>query len=350
MIGKKINKKIIPEEEDDNDLIINNDDDFYVNNDLKNSQNKNQEINKDYNPPKDSEIPSSQKGENINESKSNDRTTNRNIFTPVPNNPSVNVNSKESAGEEKTIFSKITEDLYLDNKLFLQPKKVYFDMSKIKEDNYNKLTTENYLFTCADKENSKNNKIINDFLERKTKELNNKKIGSDPERDDSENFVEIKGLCSDRKKEKGTKYQGRSPEQFIKEQKILEQKHKSYIDNLVKKYNEEEKTFIKDRPTIDKQSEKIAKMKNSGNKDIHLKLYEDYNDKKQKIEEKFRKIYIVKPMNKYKKIDNNQVMQKAKKLHNDYEKRINTVNENKIKQLNDIKNMSAVSLVQKNRT
>ena len=50
MIGKKINKKIIPEEEDDNDLIINNDDDFYVNNDLKNSQNKNQEINKDYNP------------------------------------------------------------------------------------------------------------------------------------------------------------------------------------------------------------------------------------------------------------------------------------------------------------
>ena len=127
----------------------------------------------------------------------------------------------------------------------------------------------------------------------------------------------------------------------------MEQKHKSYIDNLVKKYNEEEKTFIKDRPTIDKQSEKIAKMKNSGNKDIHLKLYEDYNDKKQKIEEKFRKIYIVKPMNKYKKIDNNQVMQKAKKLHNDYEKRINTVNENKIKQLNDIKNMSAVSLVQK---
>ena len=106
MTGKKINKKIIPKEEDDNDLIINNDDDFYVNNDLKNSQNKNQEINKDYNPPKDSEIPSSQKGENINESKSNDRTTNRNIFTPVPNNPSVNINSKEICRRRKNNFFK----------------------------------------------------------------------------------------------------------------------------------------------------------------------------------------------------------------------------------------------------
>jgi hypothetical protein len=303
MCSKQINKKLINEEEDDNDLIINTDD-FCMETDQKNNQKKNLEIKVEYNQSKEQEVPpSSQKIEITNDSKSNEVSTNKNIFIPVPNPQILNTNnSKEPTGEEKTIFSKITEDLYLDNKLYLQPKKAYFDIGKANEDNYNKLTIENYLFTCADKENSKNNKIINDFLERKTKELNNKKIGSDPERDDSENFVEIKGLCSDRKKEKGTKYQGRSPEQFIKEQKILEQKHKSYIDNLVKKYNEEEKTFIKDRPTIDKQSEKIAKMKNSGNKDIHLKLYEDYNDKKQKIEEKFRKIYIVKPMNNIKKL------------------------------------------------
>ena len=110
---------------------------------------------------------------------------------------------------------------------------MYFDIGKAKEDNYNKLTIENYLFTCADKENSKNNKIITEFLERKTRELNNKKIGSDPEKDDSENFVEIKGLYSDRKKEKESKYNGRSPEQFIKEQKILEEKHKT--KNITKK-------------------------------------------------------------------------------------------------------------------
>ena len=348
MCSKQINKKLINEEEDDNDLIINSDD-FCMENDQKNNQKKNLEIKIEYNQSKEQEVPpSSQKIEITNDSKSNEISTNKNIFTPVPNPQILNTNnSKEITGEEKTIFSKITEDLYLDNKFYLQTKKAYFDIGKANEDNYNKLTIENYLFTCADKENSKNNKIINDFLERKTKEQNNKKIGSDPERDDSENFVEIKGLYSDRKKEKGVKYNGRSPEQFIKEQKIFEQKHKTYIDNLVKKYNEEEKNLIKDRPTIDKQSDKIAKMKSSGNKDIHLKLYEDYNDKKEKNEEKFRKIYIVKPYNKYKKIDNNQVMQKAKKLYNDYEKRINTVNESKIKQLNDIKNLSAVSLVEK---
>ena len=348
MCSKEINKKSINEEEDDNDLIINTDD-FCMENEQKNNQKKNLEIKVEYNPSKEQDIPpSSQKIEITNESKSNEISTNKNIFTPVPKPQILNTNdSKEVTGEEKTIFSKITEDLYSDNKLYLLPKKVYFDIGKANEDNYNKLTIENYLFTCADKENSKNTKIINDFLERKTKEQNNKKIGSDPERDDSENFVEIKGLYSDRKKDKGTKYTGRSPEQFIKEQKILEEKHKSYIDNLVKKYNEEEKNFLKEKPTIDKKSEKIVKMKNVGNKDIHLKLYEDYNVKQQKIEQKFRKIYIVKPYNKYKKIDNRKVMQRAKKLHNDYEKRINNVNESKIKQLNDIKNMSAVSLIEK---
>ena len=84
MIGKKINKKIIQEEEDENDLIINDDDDFYIVNDPKLFQNKNQEINIEYNPPKDSEFHSSHRGDNSNESKFNERTTNRNIFTPVP--------------------------------------------------------------------------------------------------------------------------------------------------------------------------------------------------------------------------------------------------------------------------
>ena len=350
MIGKKINKKIIPEEEDENDLIINDDDDFYIVNDPKLFQNKNQEINIEYNPPKDSEFHSSHRGDNSNESKFNERTTNRNIFTPVPNPQSINANSKESVGEEKTIFSKITEDLYLDNKLFLQPKKIYFDMSKIKEDNYNKLTTENYLFTCADKENSKNTKIINSFLERKTKELNNKKLGNDPEKNDNENLLEAKVPYSDRKKEKRGKNMCRSPEQFLKEQKILEEKHKNYIDELTKKYIEEEKNSIKNKPTICKKSEKIANMKKTGNKDIHLKLYEDYNIKKQKMEEAYKNYFIFNEnikSNKYKKVNEEEIIKYAKKLHNDFEKRKNFISENKIKQLNDIKNMSAVSLIEK---
>ena len=342
MIGKKINKKLISDEEDENDLIINNEDeDFYGENELKSSQKKNLEMKVD--DPKDSEFHSFQKEELTNESKNNDKMTNKNLFMPVPNKQNSNTNSKEITGEEKTIFSKITEDLYLDNKLYLKPKKVYFDISKAKEDNYNKLTIENYLFTCADKENSKNNKIINNFLERKTKEQNNKKIGSDPEKDDLENLKEIN---SDRKKETGIRHITRSSEQFIKEQKIMEERHKVYLDKLVKKHIEEEKNSIKEKPTINKQSKKIANSKKSGNKDIHLKLYEDYNIKKQKLEEKNKNEWILRE-NKNKKIFNEEVKQNINKLYKDYEKRKNNVKEKKIKKLNDIKNMSALSLIEK---
>ena len=342
MIGKKINKKLISDEEDENDLIINNEDeDFYGENEVKSSQKKNLEMKVD--DPKDSEFHSFQKEELTNESKNNDKMTNKNLFMPVPNKQNSNTNSKEITGEEKTIFSKITEDLYLDNKLYLKPKKVYFDISKAKEDNYNKLTIENYLFTCADKENSKNNKIITNFLERKTKEQNNKKIGSDPEKDDLENLKEIN---SDRKKETGIRHITRSSEQFIKEQKIMEERHKVYLDKLVKKHIEEEKNSIKEKPTINKQSKKIANSKKSGNKDIHLKLYEDYNIKKQKLEEKNKNEWILRE-NKNKKIFNEEVKQNINKLYKDYEKRKNNVKEKKIKKLNDIKNMSAVSLIEK---
>ena len=350
MIGKKINKKLISEEEEENDLIINNDDEFDGDNDLKLSQKKNLEIKVDYNPPKDSEFHSSQRGENTNDSKTNERSTSKNIFIPVPNPQNLNINSKQTIGEEKTIFSKITEDLYLDNKIYLKPKKIYFDIDKIKEDNYNKLTIESYLFTCADKENSKNNKIITNFLERKTKEQNNKKIGSDPEKDDLENLMEINCFYSDRKKEKNGKFRGRSPEQFLKEQKILEEKQKNHLDKLIKKINEEEKNFIKDKPTICKQSQKLANMKKTGKKDIHLKLYEEYYVKKQKIEEQNRNYYILNEnlhSTKNKKLNNEDIIKNVQRLYQDYEKRKNNYNEIKIKKLNDIKNRSAVSLVEK---
>ncbi len=75
---------------------------------LKISQNKNREINKDNNIHKDSEISSSLKSKIINETKSNDRTTNRNIITSAANNQTINANLKESAREKKAKFSKIT--------------------------------------------------------------------------------------------------------------------------------------------------------------------------------------------------------------------------------------------------
>ena len=308
IISKKINKKLINEEEDENDLIINNDDDFCGENEQISPQKNNLKIKVEYNKGKENEFLSSQKIEITGESRNNEITTNKNIFIPVPNFKSTNESVKEQIGEEKTIFSKITEDLYLFNKFYLKPQKICLDIAKANEDNYNKLTIENYLFTCADKENSKNNKIISDFLERKTREQNNKKIGSDPEKDDSENFMEIRGLYSDRKINRKEKRNIRSPEQFLKEQKDLEKKHYNYMESLVKKYNDEAKNVIKDKPTINKQSEKLANKKKSGNKDIHEKLYEEYNLKMKRIEEKIKKEIDLNE-------NNNKKIQRKKKIY-----------------------------------
>ena len=86
-------------------------------------------------------------------------------------------------------------------------------------------------------------------------------MGNDPEKDEVENLMEVKRVYTDRKKEKNGKHGGRSPEQFLREQKILEEKQKNNLDKLIKKYDEEEKNFFKDKPTICKQSEKIVNMK-----------------------------------------------------------------------------------------
>ena len=187
MLSNKINKKqIFEEDEEDNDLIINNEDDSYT--EIEQSQNqKGKEklaIKIDDSNKKAQEVNSIQKVEIPRESKNYETSTAKKIFTPVPIQSSKkqidnqNLNENELFNEDKTIFSKIAEDLYLDNKNYLIPKKNYLDILKTEEDNYNRLTIENYLFTCADKENSKNNKIISNFLERKTKVQNNKKIGN----------------------------------------------------------------------------------------------------------------------------------------------------------------------------
>ena len=245
MLSNKINKKqIFEEDEEDNDLIINNEDDSYT--EIEQSQNqKGKEklaIKIDDSNKKAQEVISIQKVEIPRESKNYETSTAKKIFTPVPIQSSKkqidnqNLNENELFNEDKTIFSKIAEDLYLDNKNYLIPKKNYLDILKTEEDNYNRLTIENYLFTCADKENSKNNKIISNFLERKTKEQNKKKIGnSDLEKNDIENLAEIRGLYSDRKNIKLLKNSSRSPDQFIKEQKIFEEKHKEYMNKLIKK-------------------------------------------------------------------------------------------------------------------
>ena len=272
MFVKNIKKKSFSEEEEeDSDLIINNDE-FFIFNDFKENDNL-FFLNKN-------KISKKIDNEQKNNYQNNNRILLKNPKYPklinddnnCQNNNTKSLN-KNNNNEEKTIFSKITEDLYLDSLNKIKPKKNMFDINQLKDDNYNKLTVENYLFTCADKENSKNNKIINDFIERKNKEHICKKISIN-QKNNKKHTIDngSKKLSSDHKKMKRSKG-ARSPEQFLDDQKLLEEKHKQYIDKLIKLHNEEINLCLKDRPTISKQSEKLANMNKNSNKKVHIKLY-----------------------------------------------------------------------------
>ena len=377
-MSKIINQKsknYISEDDEDSELIINNDE-FCAENEQKMNSKKYQKkkkeneikaknikakdlklnINSDNNQNRvlTDENQSGQKNPHLD---SNNTNTYENSNILVYNNETNNDqkilsidntnNLINNYNDEKTIFSKITEDLYVDNLTNLKPRKNLFDFSRRKEDNYNKLTVENYLFNCADKENSKNNKIITEFIERKTKEQECKKIGIDLEKiGKTSQFDNFKRLSYDHKKIKRSK-NTRSPEQFIGDQKVLEEKHKNYIKSLIKKHEDEINLLLKDRPTINKNSERISNMNKENNKSVYLKLYEEFNIKKKNKEEK-DKININMNFIGNQKLNKETILENAKRLYQEYEKKKKTINENEIKQLKDIKNLSTISLVNKN--
>ena len=84
-----------------------------------------------------------------------------------------NIDTSKKNG--KSVFIKISEDIY--TKFKSKPNKEVRDINKMEEDAYNKMTSEDYLETCKNRENVKNRKIVQDFLDRKAKEDTFKKIG-----------------------------------------------------------------------------------------------------------------------------------------------------------------------------
>ena len=355
MFYKGSRKKSIPEDEEDSDLIINSDE-FCILNESKTIEQNLLKLNNN------NQMPKLVKSEQKNLSQNN-RILLKNPKIPKITSDKINITDNDNItnsqntdihkkkinnNEEKTIFSKITEDLYLDSVNNIKPKKKMNDFNKIKDDNYNKLTVENYLFTCADKENSKNQKIISDFIERKNKEQICKKIAINQKSSSKNVESSQKKHSTDYKRIK----RSRSPEQFLDDQKVLEKRHKNYMDKLVKIHNEEINLRIKDRPTISKESERLANLNKNNNKDIHIKLYEEFNLRKKNIEEKNKNAFTSSECgtgaNKKLKLDNEQILENTKRLYKEYEKKIMAINENQTKQLNEIKNLSSYSLINKN--
>ena len=74
------------------------------------------------------------------------------------------------------------------------------------------------------------------------------------------------------------------------DQQIMELRQNIYINYLIKKDNKKINLCLKDRPTISKQSERLANMNrnNNHNKNVHLKLYEESNIRRKYIEKKIK--------------------------------------------------------------
>ena len=365
MKSQRINKKYISEEEEESDLIINNDElwinEKKINSEIKNNFNNNNKnilynisVLSNSNKNNYVDIPSqnyTKSAQIINENKKKIKINNNGIDNTNEYN-SANIKYINTYNDEKTIFSKIAEDLYIDNMDNKRSKKSFFDISKGKEDNYKKLTVENYLFTCADKENTKNNKKISNFIERKAKEIQFKKIGLEYEKlRKISQFDSFKRLSNVQKKIKRPK-NSRSPEQFLDDQKNFEEKHKIYIDNLIKRHNEEINLRLKDRPTITKKSIHLANMNKNHNKNIYLKLYEEFDNKKKKQDEKNKNNMLLEEFNsntnRNKKLVNEKIIENAKRLYEEYKKKTDSINENEINQLKTIKNLSTLTLINKN--
>ena len=359
-----INKidKIDTSEEEDSNLIINTDDDFTLINEFRINIKKEKHVinqanlysNKNINRYSESIKINNSYNDNDNKLVEQNKINNyynlnNNDVNDINNLNPNDENIVSNYNDEKTIFSKIAEDLYINNLENLKQKNSILDFSKAKADNYNKLTTENYLFTCADRENSKNGKIINDFIKRKLKEEKIKKIGINLEKKGNNSEIDVyKSFSGDHKKLKANK-KIRSPEKFCDDQKIFEKKHKNYINNLIKMHNDAIEQTLKDRPSINKQSEKLAKMNKNNKKDVYLKLYEDFNKKKSCGEENYRnKLLFENNLNSSnKKLDFDIILENSERLYKEHEKKKININEKELNKLKDIKNLSQISLVDK---
>lgn len=242
--------------------------------------------------------------------------------------------------EDKTIFSKLSENLYKDNKNYLLSRKDIYDIDKGKEDKYNILTIEKYLVTCAKKENSKNNKIISEFIQRKKKENICKIIGIEVDKRDSiplhDHFKEASMNYKKIQLAQGKNI--RSKEQFLDDQKFMEEKHKKLMKHLIEINNKEINKTLKEHPTITKHSEKLANIHKVSNKDIYVKLYEEAKNKNKSDYEKFKDI-------KSKKLNYNKIKANTQRLYEDYEKRKAKLNENEEKKKENVKIMQKLALM-----
>ena len=137
----------------------------------------------------------------------------------------------------KSVFLKISEDIY--TKLKSKPNKEVRDINKTEEDAYNKMTSDPYIRTCENKENTKNKKIVQQCLDRKAKEDIFKKIGIECDRNrEKKKLQDPKRAYSVTDRNNNLK-STRTLAQFLRDQNGERKKEKKLVNKNNKKNNNE---------------------------------------------------------------------------------------------------------------
>ena len=243
----------------------------------------------------------------------------------------------------KSAFSKISEIMYEKSKEDKYPKKKERDLQKYEEEKYDKFTEEVYLISRANKSNKENQKIINEFLERKKKEELADKVGIESEKkkeNELESFQDNKrsAIITDRNisfKSKRTFYE------FLEEQKAKEEKHQEHLKTNEKEHNDKLCSIIFDKPILTEETIKIAnKGKRNGNIGIHQRLYDEYTEIKQKKERNEKEKYNLNKKEE-KKISKANIQKNVERLYEEYEERKKRIDENIIKKEKEIRNKTS---------
>ena len=241
----------------------------------------------------------------------------------------------------KSAFSKISEIMYEKSKEEKFPKKKERDLQKEEEEKYDKFTEEAFLVSQANKTNRENKKIINEFLERKKKEELADKVGIESENENElEPFQDNKrsSIFTDRNTSFKSK---RAFTEFLEDQKVKEEKHQEHIKLSQKEHNDKLCSNILDKPVLTEETIKIAnKGKRNTNIGIHQRLYDEYNEIKQRKEKIEKERYNLNKREE-KKIPKANIQKNIERLFVEYEVKKKRINENILKKEKEIRNKSS---------
>ena len=239
----------------------------------------------------------------------------------------------------KSVFSKISENLYKSTQKENFHNKTVKDLEKEKEETYNKLTEDSYLLSCANRENKQNQTIVKNFLTRKQLEFTSKKIGIDLEKDKDSamDFVHLK----DTKRrtsftDRNLSFRStRTFKEFLNDQKSLLEKQKQKLQANISIHSEKEKSYFRDRPYLNEISIKLANNRNTGI-DIHSRLFNEFSEKKLLKE----KSLLQNQKKTEKTLPKTKIQENTQRLYKEYELKNQNYIENEKKREKEFQNLA----------